>query len=65
MVNLTVLRTVRCSLTVQSQLEDSYRKQIEYEFHSAGYHAIMEVVTGLRTVMGHLIKEASLATIRA
>ena len=51
-------------LTSQSQLEDTYRKQLEYEFHSAGYHAIMEVVTGLRTVMGHLIKEVSLAPIK-
>ncbi len=28
-----------------------------YEFHCANYHGIMEVISGLRTTIGHLIKE--------
>ena len=32
-------------------------KRFEYEFHSAGYHLMMEVVTALRTIIGHLVKE--------
>jgi len=40
-------------------VEDTYRKQLEYEFHSASYHTIMEVITGLRTAVSHLIKEVS------
>ncbi len=45
------------SVFLQLPLDDSHRKRLEYEFHSAGYHAIMEVVTGLRTAVGHLIRE--------
>ncbi len=29
---------------------------IEYEFHSASYHLLVEVVTGLRIIIGYLIK---------
>lgn len=28
----------------------------EYEFHSAEYHLMIEIVTALRTIMGHLVK---------
>jgi hypothetical protein len=46
------------------QLPDSFKlplpdpliKRFEYEFHSAGYHLMIEVVTALRTVCGHLVK---------
>lgn len=31
-------------------------KSFEYEFHSADYRLMIEVVTGLRTIMGHLVK---------
>lgn len=31
-------------------------KKFEYEFHSADYHLIAEVVTALRTILGHLVK---------
>jgi len=44
-------------LPLQVQVEDTYRKQLEYEFHSASYHTIVEVITGLRTAVSHLIKE--------
>ena len=37
-------------------MEDMVLKRFEYEFHSAGYHTLVEVITGLRTVVGHLIK---------
>ena len=31
-------------------------KRFEYEFHSANYHLLLEVVTALRTVVSHLVK---------
>lgn len=37
-------------------LSDSLLKRFEYEFHSANYHLMMEVLTALRTVIGHLVK---------
>ena len=40
----------------QVPLEKNLQKRLEYEFHSASYHTIMEVITGLRTVAGHLLK---------
>ena len=38
-------------------LSDSERKHLEYEFHCAGYHLLLEMITGLHTVMGHLVRE--------
>ena len=49
--------TQYCCFLLQIQLDDTYRKRLEYEFHSASYHTIMEMVTGLRTAVSHLIKE--------
>ena len=40
----------------QVPLGDALRKRVEYEFHSAGYHTMVAVVTGLKTVVGHLVK---------
>ena len=40
----------------KTEMEDMLLKRFEYEFHSANYHALVEVITGLRTVIGHLIK---------
>ena len=37
-------------------------KRLEYEFHSACYHTDMEVVAGLRTSIGHLIKEVGVCS---
>lgn len=31
-------------------------KSFEYEFHSADYHLMIEVVTALKTIMGYLVK---------
>ena len=45
------------SFVLQRILSDGDRKRLEYEFHSACYHTDMEVVAGLRTSIGHLIKE--------
>jgi len=44
---------------LQYQLNAASRKRLEYEFHSACYHTVMEVLAGLRTSVSHLIKEVS------
>ncbi len=46
-------------LHMQVPLDDTYRKRLEYEFHCAGYHTVMEVISGLRTAIGHLIQDVS------
>ena len=33
------------------------QKHFEYDFHSADYHLMMEILTALMTIMEHLIKE--------
>lgn len=40
----------------KAPLPDLLKKRFEYEFHSANYHLMVEVLTALRTVTGHLIK---------
>ena len=40
----------------QTPLEEAFLKRLEYEFHSASYHTLVEVVTALRTVAEHLVK---------
>ena len=40
----------------KAPLPDALMKRVEYEFHSANYHLMMEVLTALRTVTGHLVK---------
>lgn len=40
-------------------MSTDYLRRIEYEFHSASYHLLNEVVMGLRTVLGHLTKAMS------
>lgn len=42
--------------TFKAPLPNPLKKRFEYEFHSAAYHLLMEVVTALRTVTGHLVK---------
>lgn len=42
---------------IQMPLSDNEGKRLEYEFHSAGYHLLLEMITGLRTVMSHLVRE--------
>ena len=37
-------------------LHETLLKKFEYEFHSADYHLMDEVVTALRTILGHLVK---------
>ena len=37
-------------------LSEPLQKRFEYEFHSASYHLLNEVVMALRTVIGHLTK---------
>lgn len=40
----------------KSPIEKTLRKHLEYQFHSADYHTIWHIVTGLKTALGHLIK---------
>ena len=42
--------------TFKTPLSDHLKKRFEYEFHSASYHLMVEVLTALRTVLGHLVK---------
>lgn len=42
--------------TFKVPLPDPLMKRLEYEFHSANYHLMVEVLTALRTVTGHLVK---------
>ena len=42
--------------TFKEPLPDPLMKRVEYEFHSANYHLMMEVLTALRTITGHLVK---------
>lgn len=37
-------------------LERELQRCFEYQFHSADYHTLLRVVTGLKTVVGHLVK---------
>ena len=37
-------------------MNDTLQKHLEYEFHSASYHTMVEVVIALRTAAGHLVK---------
>ena len=46
----------RLPVEFRVHLHEALLKRFEYEFHSASYHLMMEVVTGLRTVAGHLMK---------
>ena len=47
----------------QVPLEETLQKRLEYEFHSASYHTMMEVVNGLKIAARHLIKVQLVATV--
>ena len=38
------------------QLEQQQIQYLEYEFHSANYHSLTDIVIGLKTAIGLLIK---------
>ena len=40
--------------TFSSLLDADLAHHLEYEFHSANYHTLKDVVVGLRTALGHL-----------
>ena len=40
----------------QLELEPQSIQYLEYEFHSANYHALTDIVIGLKTAVGLLIK---------
>ena len=41
---------------LKGEVEEIFLKRLEFEFHSAGYHVMLETTTGLRTAAGHLVK---------
>lgn len=41
---------------LKREVDKAFRKRLEFEFHSAGYHVMLETTTGLRTAAGHLVK---------
>ena len=42
--------------TLKVDMDNTFRKRLEYEFHTAGYHVMLETTTGLRNATGHLVK---------
>lgn len=46
----------RLPYSFKAPLPDPLQKRFEYEFHSASYHLMVEVLTALRTVTSHLSK---------
>lgn len=46
----------RLPVNFKAPLPSPLLKRLEYEFHSANYHLLLEVVTALRTVVSHLLK---------
>lgn len=45
---------------LQSPLSPPLERRIEYEFHSSSYHCLTEIVVGLKTALGHLVKVSPL-----
>ena len=50
-----------CTLTIdtllpQEHVDDELQKQLHFHFHSADYHTLVEVVTGLNIVAWYLLK---------
>ena len=43
-------------LYTQLPLEAKYKKALECEFHSADYHMLTEITSGLRNATEHLVK---------
>ena len=52
---LTVIRD-NLPEELKGEVEKIFQKRLEFEFHSAGYHVMLETTTGLRTAAGHLVK---------
>jgi hypothetical protein len=44
------------SPSLRLPLPQAKERQLEFEFHSASYHLLTEIVVGLRTAIGHMIK---------
>lgn len=38
------------------EVDKVFRKQLEFNFHSADYHVMLETTTGLRTAADYLVK---------
>ena len=41
---------------LKRDMERVFRKRLEFEFHPAGYHVMLETTTGLRTAADYLVK---------
>ena len=46
---------------LKGDMEDVFRKRLEFEFHPAGYHVMLATTTGLRTAADHLVKVGTMA----
>ena len=44
----------------KTPVEETVQKQLEYQFHSADYHTMLQMITGLKTALGHLIKVSAI-----
>ena len=42
--------------TFKKEIDSKVLKRFEYGFHSSTHHIMVEVITGLRSVVGHLVK---------
>lgn len=56
-VNYFIAICVSIMTYTQVSLEDDFHKRFEYEFHSASYLNIMEVITGLKIAVAQLIQK--------
>ena len=45
---------------LKGDMDQVFRKRLEFEFHPAGYHVMLATTTGLRTAAGHLVKVSRL-----
>ena len=44
----------------KTPVEETVQKQLEYQFHSADYHTMLQIITGLKTALRHLIKVSAI-----
>ena len=42
--------------SLQSSLQPNLERRLEFDFHNCSYHSLTEIVVGLKTALGHLVK---------
>ena len=42
--------------SLQTPLQPNVERRLEYDFHNSSYHSLTEIVVGLKTALGHLVK---------